>query len=553
LKAQQVAQTPNNETYNEEQPAAVIDAAGGNYTVIRLLTSVLCYGYTRTNMLKVIVKNAGSNALVMVVKICFSFIMAPVIVHALGNYDYGLWEIVFSLIGYMGLMDIGMRPAVIRYVAKFKAENDRTKLNQVFSTAVVFNATVGTVCCVVLFCWAYLKPELLAESAGSSSERYVFFLIIIGIQIFFQFPGYIAQSFHEGYQRHYLNNSITLINTFVGNTILYYLLTHGYGLLTLALGNCIGISFKYIVYFLLLRKEKYGGYSFGRKDLSKPVLKMLVGFGAKTFVQSTASTIAGSVGTIVIGFFLGPAMVPFYTIPGRLISYIREFSMTITNVFLPVFSHLHAGGEQEKLRNLYASSTKFITGLTFPAAIGVCMLGPAFITRWIGAEYGESAGLLLFLLTGGFVLLMMNPLHQRYLTGIGRIEFLARIRVITAVALLLLCLLLVKPFGKEGVAGAFLLNSLVFEPIIFVYTCRQLQIKVWDFCHRVYLRGIIPNVALMVLLYFLIHKWEPASYPAIMSVALLAGTAYLFLFTLLTITADERLFLAGKIKNLLKV
>ncbi len=500
-------------------------------------------------MLRVIIKNAGSNALVMVVKICFSFIMAPVIVRALGNYDYGLWEIVFSLIGYMGLMDIGMRPAVIRYVAKFKAENNRRQLDRVFSTAVVFNATVGTLCCTLLFLWAYFKPELLAETAGSSSERYVFFLLIIGIQIFFQFPGYIAECFHDGYQRYYLKNSITLLNTCVGYSILYYLLTHGYGLLTLALGSCIGISLKYIIYFLLLRKKKYGAYRFDRGNLSKETLKTLVVFGAKTFVQSSASTISGSIGTLVIGFFLGLAVVPFYTIPGRLISYVREFSMTVTNVFLPVFSHLHAGGEQEKLSNLYLFSTKFIIGLTFPASIGACLLGPAFITRWIGIEYAENAHVLLYLLTGGFVLMMMNPLHQRYLTGIGRIEFLARIRVVTAVVLLLLCVLLVQPFGKEGVAGGFLLTSLMIEPLIFVYTCRQLQIPVRVFCSKVYLRIIIPNVFLALVVSTLISMFTPETYTSIILVSAAGGGIYLALFWFVSVTGSERHFLVEKIQQ----
>lgn len=487
----------------------------------------------------------------MVVKICFSFIMAPVIIRALGNYDYGLWEVVFSLVGYMGMMDIGMRPAVIRFVAKFKAENNRIKLDQVFSSAVVFNAIVGTICCAGLFLWAYFKPELLAESVDSTVERYVFFLVIIGIQIFFQFPGYIAESFHEGYQRHYLNNAITLVNTLIGNTILYYLLTHGFGLITLALGNCIGISLKYVIYFFLIRMEKFGGYSLCKANISMVTLKMLVYFGAKTFVQSTASTISGSIGTIVIGFFLGPAVVPFYTIPGRLISYIRQFSMTVTNVFLPIFSHLHAGGEQERLRSLYISSTKYIIGLTFPASIGVCMLGPAFITRWIGTEYGEPASLVLFLLTGGFILLMMNPLHQRFLTGIGRIEVLAKIRVVTAVVLLILCLILVNPFGKEGVAGGFLLTSLIFEPIVFVYTCRQLEISALEFWQKVYLRVVIPNAVLVVTLYYIINKWELLTYGSLVLVSSLAGMVYLVLFGVLSVTVDERFFLTEKIKRYL--
>jgi len=502
-------------------------------------------------MLKVIAKNAGSNVLVMVVKICFSFIMAPVIVHALGNYDYGLWEIVFSLVGYMGLMDIGMRPAVIRYVAKFKAENNREKLEQVFSSSVVFNAIVGGLGCAGLFLWAWFKPELLAENSGADVQRYIFFLVIIGIQVFFQFPGYIAECFHEGYQRHYLKNTITLINTFIGNTILYVMLTHGFGLITLALGNCIGITIKYIIYFILLRQKKYGGYRFRRKNFSKPMLKILVWFGAKTFVQSTASTISGSIGALVVGFFLGPAVVPFFSIPGRLISYVSGLSMTVTNVFLPVFSHLHAGGEREELVQLYLSSTKFISGMIVPALIGVFMLGPAFITRWIGSEYGANSSLLLLFFTGSAMLYMINPLHQRYLTGIGRIEFLARIRVLAAVAQFGFSLFLVRPFGKEGVAGAFFIVSLMLEPVIFIYTCRQLEISPRIFFEKVYFRNILPNLILVGMLYYAVGKWTFTTYGSIILVALIVAVIYLVLFWLVSITVTERIFFIGRLKKVL--
>jgi O-antigen/teichoic acid export membrane protein len=348
-----------------------------------------------------------------------------------------------------------------------------------------------------------------------------------------------------------LKNTITLINTFVGNTILYFMLTHGFGLLTLALGNCIGISLKYIIYFILLGSEKYGGYHFCRKNFSKTMLKTLVRFGAKTFVQSTASTISGSIGPLVVGFFLGPATVPFFTIPGRLVSYVRELSMTVTNVFLPVFSHLHAGGDRERQMHLYLVSTRFISGVIYPALIGVCLLGPAFITRWIGPEYGKTSSTLLLFITGSVMIYMINPLHQRFLTGIGRIEFLARIRVITAVALLISSLVLVKPFGKEGVAGAFFVVSLIFEPTILIYTCRQLGVSPKDFLLKAHLRLVVPNLVMGCILAYVTTYWDLVTYSRIVIVVAFCGVVYLLLFWFLSLSCDERLFLTGKIKEIL--
>ena len=39
-------------------------------------------------------------------------------VHLLGDGDYGLWVTVFSLTGYFGLFDQGIRPSLVRYVSR---------------------------------------------------------------------------------------------------------------------------------------------------------------------------------------------------------------------------------------------------------------------------------------------------------------------------------------------------------------------------------------------------------------------------------------------------
>ena len=54
-----------------------------------------------------------------------SFFLAPLIVHGLGDVSYGIWAILGSLVGYLGLLDLGVRGAVTRGMAKFHAQEDQ--------------------------------------------------------------------------------------------------------------------------------------------------------------------------------------------------------------------------------------------------------------------------------------------------------------------------------------------------------------------------------------------------------------------------------------------
>ena len=83
-------------------------------------------------------KNTASNVALLFLKLAITFVIAPVIVRSLGNYDYGIWEMVVAVSGYMGLLDLGFKPTISRYAAKFNAENDSTRLQILLSTSISF-------------------------------------------------------------------------------------------------------------------------------------------------------------------------------------------------------------------------------------------------------------------------------------------------------------------------------------------------------------------------------------------------------------------------------
>jgi O-antigen/teichoic acid export membrane protein len=50
--------------------------------------------------------------------LAISFFMMPFLVRNLGDRMYGIWTLVGSVLGYYGLIDIGLSSAVVRFISR---------------------------------------------------------------------------------------------------------------------------------------------------------------------------------------------------------------------------------------------------------------------------------------------------------------------------------------------------------------------------------------------------------------------------------------------------
>src|SRR5690606_20228247 len=91
-------------------------------------------------------------------------ILTPYIIRTLGDSEYGLYILVGSIIAYLGLMNLGINNATVRYVAKYKALKDKESEGIFLSTTM----------------WLYLIISIL--------------IIFIGIGIYFNLDSIFAKS-----------------------------------------------------------------------------------------------------------------------------------------------------------------------------------------------------------------------------------------------------------------------------------------------------------------------------------------------------------------------
>jgi O-antigen/teichoic acid export membrane protein len=181
-----------------------------------------------------ILRNVGSSWFALGVNVMVGIFLSPYIIHHLGDDAFGLWVIIFSVTGYYGLFDLGIRSSIVRYVAKYSATEEHDELNRLINTAMFSYTGIGVVSMAITLIAAYyvnsifrIQPEFVLTAR--------WLLLMVGASVSVGFPLGVFSGILEGLQRFYLLNFTSISSTLIRAVLIVIALQRGRGLLTVAL------------------------------------------------------------------------------------------------------------------------------------------------------------------------------------------------------------------------------------------------------------------------------------------------------------------------------
>src|SRR2546428_13950762 len=78
-----------------------------------------------------------------------TYVLAPVVILALGPAGYGTWTLIASLTGYINLLALGVPMACVRYLAGHVAEGDARQMNKVIGSCAGLYLLMGAAALVI--------------------------------------------------------------------------------------------------------------------------------------------------------------------------------------------------------------------------------------------------------------------------------------------------------------------------------------------------------------------------------------------------------------------
>src|ERR1700686_2594274 len=471
-----------------------------------------------------IVKNVGSSWVSLGVNIATGIFLSPFILHRLGDVGFGIWVLIFSLTGYYGLFDLGIRSSIVRYVSKFSATNDKEHLARLINTSLFGYSCVGALSMVITLAGClYVDRMFRIPVEFYSTARWL--LLIVGTSVAVGFPLGVISGFLEGLQKFYVLNWTNIVFTLLRTLLIVVFLDLGYGLLTLAVIT-VGLP--------LLSSGVRGAIAlrilpvpFGLRYVDKASFRQIASYSGITFMIMIAGRLKFKTDEIVIGTFLSVAAITYFNIGARIVDYAGEVVTSLAQIFVPMASQSEATGNMHRLRKIFIAGNRACAFTILPICAILIILGKSVIEVWVGRRYVAASYPVLVIMIIPWTLMLSQSASGRILFGMGKHGTWAKVTLFEGIANLILSVLLVRPYGIVGDAlgtAIPLTCSMVFFMPQHLGT--KLGFRLPGFLRQAYFWPIV-ICAPMVAALLLMRRWfVPHTYPQLALHLLVAGLTY---------------------------
>jgi len=152
----------------------------------------------------------------------------------------------------------------------------------------------------------------------------------------------------------------------------------------------------------------------------------------------------------VVGWLLGATALGFYQLSYRLSNApATEVTSVVSSVVFPAYAQLQ--NDDDKLRQAFVKTFKVITLISFPAAIGISVVTPAFIQVFLGDDWTPMTTVMQILAIWGLLRAFAatsSPLWK----AIGRPDYVMKLGTIKIALLAVLFYPATTQYGIEGTA-----------------------------------------------------------------------------------------------------
>jgi O-antigen/teichoic acid export membrane protein len=444
-----------------------------------------------------ILRNVFSNWTSYVVTACVGFGLAPIVVHSLGDTGYGIWTLVLSMTGYFGLLDLGIRSSVGRFVARYIALHDDARVNRTASTAFVILGCCGALAFLLTaVVAAFFFDSFHVDPALASAGRIA--LMVAGLNMSCILPLGVFSAVLIALERFDVLSGVTIVGECTRAFLVVTVLRHGYGIDGLA-AVALGVSLAQYSAMAVLSRALYPALRLSFRSVDLQMTRELFGFSVYRFIWIVSNQVIFYSDSVVIGLFLGAAAITPYAIAGSLINYARNIVSLVTDTLSPAAARMDAEQDLAALRQLLIVGTRMALLVTLPLCLGLLFLGGQFIRLWMGNAYAESAVILTVLTIPQFTS-MSQYSSALVLAGMNRHRAFAYFALAEGVVNLVLSIVLVRRMGVIGVAWGTVIPHLVSSALVIpLYTLHVLKMDVWEYIAKAYVRPMWSAVPVLAL------------------------------------------------------
>lgn len=448
-------------------------------------------------LIKNTIYNLGGLGLPLIVA-AFSI---PVLIRELGEARFGLLTLIWAVVSYFGLFDLGLGRALTQQLAVTLVANDHQRVAPLVATASWVMAALGVLAgflMAILAPWGVGLIQSVPDHQEAINAVLLMSLAMPAIVLTSGFRGILEAQHAFG-----IINLIRLpmgLFTFLGPlfVVLYGLPRLDVIAAVLVVGRWVACGVHAWYAWRVLPQER-GEFTFQRS-----LLKPLCASGGWLTLSNIISPFMGYVDRFVIGAMVSAAAVAYYTTPQEIITKLWIVPGALTAVLFPTFAAQMAQKDDEA-KMLFYQAVRWLFLALLPVTLLLALFSNEILTLWVGSDFASHSAVLLQIFSFGILINCMAHVPFTLIQSAGAPRLTALAHSAELPFFLAALWWLTSAHGVLGAALAWLLRMGIDTFLMFTL-CGSLFGWSW----RQWVNVKVVGFALLVMMAFA-GSWIPSS------------------------------------------
>ncbi|MBG6133676.1 O-antigen/teichoic acid export membrane protein [Aquimarina sp. EL_43] len=439
-------------------------------------------------------------------------VITPLIVSYLGKDEYGIFNAIGALIGTIALLDFGLTNTVVRFIAKYRAEKDRTGEENFLATIGILYFVISLLVIILgIVFYFFIDSYFTKFSIEELKIAKVMFVILI-FNLAIQLPGMIFTGICKGYEAFVFPESVSVIRYLLRSVTVVAVLFLGGRAISLVIVDSvfniltISVSAYYVIKKLNVR--------FKLHKLSKAFIKQILKYSSWIFVFSIVGMLQWKSGSWVLGAMSVPKVLGIYGIGIALGTYYGAFSTAISSVFLPRATQMtvrNATGEELTDMMIKLGRLSFIVLMYVLSAF--ILYGEQFINLWVGGEL-ETDGRyntqecreiysIALIIMIGYTLPLLQAFGNSILEAKNKLSFKAILYLVFMILGAVLGGFLAIKYSALGMISGLVAGWLVVQNVMNFYYHKKIGLNIFRFFKELFRKTLLVVFVVIFIGYFI--------------------------------------------------
>jgi O-antigen/teichoic acid export membrane protein len=408
--------------------------------------------------------NVAWNFAGITIPLIVGVIVMPKIVSGLGVEQFGVLSVIWLMIGYFSVFDLGLGRTLTKLVADRLSVGEKQEIPSLVSTTLVIVTLSGCALGIATASFAGWIANTMLHASSAHSEDTIDAIRWLAVSLPFVLIATALFGLLEAFQSFALISAVRLpigVLTFVAPVAVLPFSNH----LDVVTAVLAGIRMITTLVLLSICYRVVPGLKGNTFAFSRNLVRPLLTYGGWLTISNVISPIMAYFDRFLIAALAGSAAIAYYTVPYDVLMRLLVFPTAIQAVLFPAFITLRST-DSLRLQGVFKKAGEVTLLLMCPALLATLLLASLGLRIWMGPQFSLHSTQVAGILIVGVFSNAMARIPFSFVQSAGHADWTAMTHMAELPVYVLSLWWLLKAYGISGAAyawtGRVFIDTVVF-------------------------------------------------------------------------------------------